>query len=319
MNYARGMFRLAHVSDIHLSPLPDLRRRDLMSKRITGYLNWRFNRKKTQGGTVLGTLMDDLKAAQPDHVAVTGDLVNLALGPEFIVARQWLESIGAPFDVSVIPGNHDAYVPGSLAKACHAWAAYITGDDGAPLKSLGPDSLFPYFRQRGPAAIIGVSSAVASAPFLATGRFRPDEAERLRHLLKRGKDLGLFRVVLIHHPPFRFENDASRRLYGIGLFQRTVLESGAELVLHGHTHLNSYMQIGKGASAVPVIGVPAAGQAPGGHKPAARWNEFAISGEPGAWDCIWSERGFAAKSGTIEPIGAHQIITGGKTQAIAYR
>ena len=43
------MFRLAHVSDIHLSPLPNLRKRDFATKRITGYLNWRFNRKHIHG------------------------------------------------------------------------------------------------------------------------------------------------------------------------------------------------------------------------------------------------------------------------------
>ncbi len=319
MNYARGMFRLAHVSDIHLSPMPDVRKRDLASKRITGYLNWRFNRKKTHGGSVLGTLMEDLKTAAPDHTVVTGDLVNLALGPEFNTTRHWLESTGDPFDVSVIPGNHDAYVPGSLAKACQAWAGYMTGDDGAPLKSKGPDSLFPYFRHRGPVAIVGVSSAVASAPFLATGRFRNDQAERLRELLKRGKDLGLFRVVLIHHPPFRFEKDPSRRLYGIRLFQKIIREAGAELVLHGHTHLNSHTLIGHGDHGVPVIGVPAAGQAPGGHKPAARWNQFTISGEPEAWNCIWNERGFSGESGEIEPVGEYQIMRGGKTLSLDYR
>ncbi len=313
------MFRLAHVSDIHLSPLPDLRKRDLVSKRITGYFNWRFVRKKGQGGPVLGMVMDDVKASAPDHIVVTGDLVNLALGPEFNTTRHWLETVGLPYDVSVIPGNHDAYVPGSLAKACQAWAGYITGDDGAPLKSVGPDSLFPYFRHRGPVAIIGVSSAVATAPFLATGRFRNDQAERLRVLLKRGKELGLFRVVLIHHPPFRFEKDPSRRLYGIRLFQKIIREAGAELVLHGHTHLNSHRLIGHGDAAVPVIGVPAAGQAPGGHKPAARWNQFTISGEPGAWNCLWNERGISAQTGQIEDVGEHEIIREGKAVSIDYR
>lgn len=313
MNYASGMFRLAHVSDIHLSPMPEVRKRDLASKRITGYLNWRFNRKKTHGGNVLGLLMDDLKAAAPDHIAVTGDLVNLALGPEFNATRHWLEAAGDPFDVSVVPGNHDAYVPGSLAKACQAWAGYISGDDGLPLKSKSPDNLFPYFRHRGPAAIIGVSSAVATAPFLASGRFRKDQAGRLRELLQRGKELGLFRVVLIHHPPFRFERDASRRLYGIRLFQRVIREAGAELVLHGHTHLNSHTLIGHGEHGVPVIGVPAAGQAPGGHRPAGRWNQFAISGGPGAWNCTWSERGISGQTGTIEPIAERAIIRDGKT------
>jgi 3',5'-cyclic AMP phosphodiesterase CpdA len=313
MNYARGMFRLAHISDVHLSPLPDVRKRDLVSKRIIGFTNWQLNRKKTHGGTTLAALTDDMTAARPDHIAVTGDLVNLALGPEFTVARHWLESIGEPFDVSVVPGNHDAYVPGALGRACQAWAEYLTGDDGVPQGRAGADGLFPYFRQRGPLAIIGVSSAVATAPFLATGRFRSDQAERLRALLRRGKDLGLFRVVLIHHPPFRFDNDPARRLYGVRLFQKTIREAGAELVLHGHTHLNSHTLIGDGDNAVPVIGVPAAGQAPGGHRPAGRWNQFAIRGEPGAWACDWSERGISGVTGLIEAISAQAIIADGKT------
>ena len=137
--------------------------------------------------------------------------------------------------------------------------------------------------------------------------------------MARGKELGLFRVVLIHHPPFRFESDASRRLYGIRLFQKTIREAGAELVLHGHSHLNSYMQIGKGENAVPVVGVPAAGQAPGGQKPAARWNLFTISGQTDAWDVVWSERGFSARTGAVEPIGERLIVAVGKTQKIDYR
>ncbi|MGB8817716.1 MAG: metallophosphoesterase [Rhizobiaceae bacterium] len=312
------MFRLAHVSDIHLSPLPDLRKRDLASKRITGYLNWRFNRKKTHAGEALKPIMDDIRLAAPDHIAVTGDLVNLALGPEFAATRHWLESIGEPFDVSVVPGNHDAYVPGALAKACQSWTEYMTGDVGLKGAVPTPETLFPYLRQRGPVALIGVSSAVASAPFLATGRFRADEAEQLAVLLRQAKDSGLFRVVMIHHPPFRFEDDASRRLYGIRLFQKTVLEAGAELVLHGHTHLNSYRLIGKGESGIPVIGVPSASQGVGGRKPAARWNQFTISGEAGAWACSWSERGIVGAAGGISAMGERMIMTGSKTAVIKY-
>lgn len=318
MNYASAMFRLAHLSDIHLSPLPSPRKRDLVSKRITGYLNWRLNRKHTHGGSVLGALTAHLKAANPDHVAVSGDLVNLALGPEFATTRHWLESIGAPFDVSVVPGNHDAYVPGSLAKACLAWADYLTGDSGVFGRAARPDTLFPYMRRRGPVAIIGVSSAVASAPFLATGRFRPDQASRLASLLRQAKEDGLFRVVMIHHPPFRFADDVSRRLYGIRLFQKTVIDAGAELVLHGHTHLNSFHRIGQGDRAVPVVGVPSASQAPGGRKPAARWNEFLVSGEAGAWDCAWREHGVTG-SGAVELLAEWQLYRAGERLPVDYR
>ncbi len=72
------MFRLAHISDIHLSPLPRVRYRELASKRITGYINWLRNRKDAMGGTVLDALVADMLAHAPGHVAVTGDLVVTA-------------------------------------------------------------------------------------------------------------------------------------------------------------------------------------------------------------------------------------------------
>ena len=64
-----------------------------------------------------------MHAAEPDHIAVTGDLVNLALDDEVEAARGWLETVGPPDLVSVVPGNHDAYVPGALARVRKAWGA----------------------------------------------------------------------------------------------------------------------------------------------------------------------------------------------------
>ena len=42
------MFRLAHLSDPHLGPLPPVRLRELMNKRLTGYANWRLGRADAQ-------------------------------------------------------------------------------------------------------------------------------------------------------------------------------------------------------------------------------------------------------------------------------
>ncbi|MCB1508022.1 MAG: metallophosphoesterase, partial [Hyphomicrobiaceae bacterium] len=80
------MFRLAHLSDLHISPLPRIRRLDLMSKRVLGYANWTRNRGKRTADWVLASLLADLDRKAPDHVAVTGDLVNLALAEEFDTA-----------------------------------------------------------------------------------------------------------------------------------------------------------------------------------------------------------------------------------------
>ncbi|MGL4491113.1 MAG: metallophosphoesterase family protein [Rhizobiaceae bacterium] len=304
------MFSLAHISDIHLAPLPHVRKRDLISKRVTGYVNWRANRKKTLGNTALAALRADLLAHRPDHIAITGDLVNLALDAEFDATHLWLEQLGSDDYISVIPGNHDAYVPGALLTAHRAWGKYMPINAIAPQSDDDVDDGFPYMRRVGPVALIGVSSAVASIPFLSTGRFRDDQAVRLSALLKEAEKDGLFRVVLIHHPPFRYDGDVAKRLYGVRLFQKTVKDAGAELVLHGHTHIRSFEKIGTGNLAIPVIGVPSASQSPGGQRPAACWNEFQIAGAPARWNCHWIERGIAL-DGTVSETGSRQLLTDG--------
>src|SRR3954454_22503963 len=102
-------FTLAHLSDPHLAPLPAPSLRELVGKRVTGYLHWTRTRHKIHRREVLDALVADLRAQRPDHIAVTGDLVNIALEAEFAPARAWLQSVGAPELVTAIPGNHDAY------------------------------------------------------------------------------------------------------------------------------------------------------------------------------------------------------------------
>ena len=118
---------------------------------------------------------------------------------------------------------------------------------------------------------------------MANGFFREDQAQRLGRLLDETARRGLFRVMMIHHPPVRDAVSQYKRLFGIGNFQKTVRRHGAELVLHGHSHEPRCTGfVGEGAAQVPVVGVAAAGQAVGGTHPAAQWNLLEISGEPGA-------------------------------------
>ncbi len=69
----------------------------------------------------------DLAQQRPDHIAVTGDLVNIALPDEFTQAHAFLKTIGTPDRVTVVPGNHDAYVSLPWSKAAGLWDAYMTG------------------------------------------------------------------------------------------------------------------------------------------------------------------------------------------------
>src|ERR1019366_3110425 len=142
---------------------------------------------------VLAKIVADLKSQSPGATAVTGDLTNIALPQEFVGGRGWLAALGAPADVTVIPGNHDAYVRAAAAEPERHWGDFMHGDDGA--------GGFPFVRRRGPLALIGLSTAVPTAPFMATGRRDDGQLAGLGGAFSAVSGEPVFRVVLIHHPP----------------------------------------------------------------------------------------------------------------------
>lgn len=277
------MVQLAHISDIHLGPLPELSLRELASKRITGYVNWQRHRRKRLVGNVLEALLEEIEEKRPDHMAITGDLMNLSTNAEIEATKAWLETTGKPADVSVIPGNHDAYVPGAYEKVCAAWRPWMTGDT-AP-NSFKTDRMFPYVRVRGPIALVGLSTANPTPPFLASGYFGHGQARRTVDALRWAGERGLFRVVMIHHPPIRDATSWHKRLIGIRRFTAAVGMGGAELILHGHTHLDTLHWLKTRHGEVPVVGIPSASQSIGGKRPPAGYNLFSISGKSGDWIC----------------------------------
>jgi 3',5'-cyclic AMP phosphodiesterase CpdA len=277
-------FTLAHLSDPHLPPLPSPRLSDLAGKRALGYLNWTRNRKKYYRRDVLDALVSDMQAQAPDHIAVTGDLVNLALEAEFAPARKWLERVGAPNRVSVVPGNHDAYVRATQHHFAQAWRDYLRGDH----VPVGGET-FPFVRRRGPLALIGVSSAVPTPPLMATGWLGAPQLDALERILAGLSAEQAFRVLLIHHP---LRSDApTKRLTDSSQLCTLLKRHGVELILHGHDHIHSTMWIDGPNGAIPAIGVPAASAMARGRHPAAAYNLFSIAREGDAWRCEQTIRG----------------------------
>jgi 3',5'-cyclic AMP phosphodiesterase CpdA len=189
----RNVFTLAHLSDPHLAPLPKPGWRELIGKRITGYINWQRKRRFIHDMNVLAAIVADMKAQAPDHIAVTGDIANIGLLEEFPPGRDWLERLGAPTDVTFVPGNHDIYVREAAPFVERLFGPQMSDDEGL--------AGFPFVRRRGPVALIALSSAVATAPFLATGWLGAKQLTELAVTLNELKRENLFRVVLIHHPP----------------------------------------------------------------------------------------------------------------------
>jgi 3',5'-cyclic AMP phosphodiesterase CpdA len=308
-------FVLAHLSDPHLGPLPLPAVRELASKRLVGYINWR-GRRRIHLRDALDAVTHDLHKAKPDHVVVTGDLVNIALPAEFINARRWLETLGKPGDVSVVPGNHDAYVAGAGIHRDLHWRPYMADDEpagssqaGKAREALSPGAHkggtgaavteeipFPYVRRRGPVALVGVSTATPTRPFMATGELGAKQIAAVAALLN---DLrGLFRVVMIHHPPVPSAHH--KCLIDAVPFQRVLADAGAELIIHGHDHVHSLIQIGGRGTRIPVIGVPSASASADAKRRAGAYNLYLIGGTHGAWSCEVVSRGLRPSGGVAE-------------------
>jgi 3',5'-cyclic AMP phosphodiesterase CpdA len=288
------MFTLAHISDVHLQLTARPRLRALFGKRITGYLNLSIKRRAAHRDKALASLMAELGREPHDHLAVTGDLIHLALLDEYLRARDWLAGLGAPHNISVVPGNHDIYVWMPPEKGLELWAENMRGDDG--------ETGFPYLRRRGPAAIIGLSSALVTAPFRSTGKLGRGQLARLSAVLNQTGREGLCRVVLIHHPPNGIPIARDKRLLDAKALSTVLAGSGAELVLHGHTHDDSLVFADGPNGPIPVVGVPAA-SATGLAKPApAQFNLYRIAASGRGWHIGMAAHRLNRDTGRVEKI-----------------
>lgn len=282
-------FTLAHVSDPHL-PVPAGALRSLTQlagKRSLAYLGWL--RKRT-GRVPPEALLADLAAHGADHVAVTGDLTNLALPGEFVAARDWLARLGPPARVTAIPGNHDATVRVPWEEGVGHWRPWMAAD--------GPR--FPFLRRRGPVALIGLSSAVPTLPGSAAGWLGAAQLARLPALLEQAGREGLFRVVLIHHPPLPGRGGWRRALRDRGALRGVLARCGAELVLHGHDHAVLRGEIAGPVGPIPVLGAPLALRT--AHREPAGWHLHRISrdgGAAGGWRIDTTVRVWNAEAGVF--------------------
>jgi 3',5'-cyclic AMP phosphodiesterase CpdA len=263
-----------------------------MSKRMLGYVNWHRGRKYVHRREILDLITHDIVEQKPDHIAVTGDLVNLGLPEEFLRAAEWLHHLGPPGKVTAIPGNHDAYV--RLHPGTGHWQPYMQSNAAGEKLFPTPPARFPFVRRFGDVALVALSSAIPTMPFIAAGKIGTAQRALLATALDRLKQAGLFRVVLIHHPPLRNQAGWHRGLRDAGRFTRVLEQHGAELVLHGHNHAQTVHELETATGPAIVVGVPSASEAVEGRIPAARYNEYSIARADGGWRLEMVGRSVAA-------------------------
>jgi 3',5'-cyclic AMP phosphodiesterase CpdA len=245
---------------------------------VLGWLSWRRRRRHEHRPEILEALLGDLKAQAPDHVAVTGDLTNVGLPGEITDAVPWLERLGGPSQVSLVPGNHDAYAAPIAPDRFVGWAPYWRGEGPGSGEEDPGGEAFPYVRRAGAVALVGLCSAVPTAPGLASGRLGEAQLARLEPLLERLAGEPCCRVVLVHHPPVPAGQSPRRRLSDAPALREILARAGAELVLHGHTHRASFETLPGPGGPIPVVGVSSSSAR--GREPARRASYHLYGIEP---------------------------------------
>jgi 3',5'-cyclic AMP phosphodiesterase CpdA len=231
----RGVVRLAHFSDIHLTNSPlGWRPRDWLTKRVTGWLNAhllpRFFRFRHAEQAVLA-LVDDLREADVNHVIFSGDASTLGFEAECRHAARILPVSSMPG--LAVPGNHDYYTPeaersGDFERAFASWQRGIRVDD-AP---------YPFAQQVGHIWLIGLNSSRGHRlPWDAAGYVDRAQLERLAELANRLHDGP--RMLVTHYPVLRECGQRETGHHGLANLDE-VLEAarsaGISAWLHGHRH-----------------------------------------------------------------------------------
>lgn len=249
---------------------------------------------------LLKAIVEDIKRQNPDHIAMTGDILNIGLNAEFPLAKSWLQTLGSCAEVSFVPGNHDVYTRAAIPQLAHTFAPWVGAE--------GPDEInpsasqYPYLRQRKNIALIGLSSAVPTLPFIASGRLGQVQLRAFEQLLAAAAQRGLARVVMLHHPPIAAPSHFGRGLTDARDFEAVLRKYGAELVIHGHNHHLSVKHIKGPSGHIPVVGVPSASALRG-----AGYHIFKISGPTPTLLIEAHARGLMNGSTRIGDLGAVKL------------
>ena len=255
---------LAHVSDLHLPFEPVLSPRQRLSKRQLSAWSWQ-RRRALHRTDILDALAQDLRAHAVDHILVTGDITNFSLPGEFEQAARWLTALAPAERLSIVPGNHDALVPVPHAQGLGLWQGWTRAEDG-----------WPFVHHRDGIALVGLNSALPTAPLLARGRLGDAQLARLEQLLESEGKAGRTRIVLLHHPPAIGAIGWRKALADAPALRAVLRRAGAELVLHGHAR-DARMDVVAGPSLpIPCLCVPSSSAVPNPKDQGALWHRLRL-------------------------------------------
>lgn len=223
--------RLIHLSDPHLTcPEHSLDGRSHFGKRYLGRGSWRRRRRYKHRREWLDDVTAAVLAARPDQILLTGDLAHIGLPEEIEEATSWLESLGPPEAVFLVPGNHDDYAADSRAALVTHWGPY-----------LGDLDCYPRRRVLDGLEVIGVNTALPTRPVSACGLVGDAQLARLAQALRQPRSGP--RLLAIHHPPLPGMINFRKRLRDAHELEKLLGRQLVDVVVHGHGHRNRTLTV----------------------------------------------------------------------------
>lgn len=288
-------FTFAHVSDLHIPFEPALTPRQRLSKRQLSAWSWR-RRRALHRTDILDALAQDVRAQSVDHILVTGDITNFSLPGEFRQAARWLADLAPAERISVVPGNHDALVHVPAAEGLGLWDAWTRAEGG-----------WPFVHRRGGVSIVGLNTALPTAPLLARGALGARQLRRLEEVLVAEGQAARTRIVMLHHPPAEGAVGWRKALADRAALRDVLRRVGAELVLHGHAR-DARLDVIPGPHApIPCLCVPSSSALPNPKDQGAMWHRLRLTTSDGNPRADIEVRRWSVRDGAFVADGAYTL------------
>lgn len=272
------MARIIHLSDLHLGPVPFPWREGL--KPMLGWINW-ARKPGAHSSAALELSLAAVRAADSDHILLTGDIIELGQASEIGAALKTLASIAPPNRLSWCPGNHDVYTPAARRRLLAEATAWLGQGDAPPHDHR---DLFPFATMVGGVAVIALCSGLPTWLFSAEGELGQEQLARLDRLLAGLDRQKAFPLIGLHHPPVNDGLNPLQRLRDREALLAILARHRCEVLAHGHVHAPRRIDLDNGGAPLAVIGAASASSSGKYDLPAA-FNLFEVerTGERWRW------------------------------------
>ena len=248
-----GFVLIAHLSDLHVLDLENVRTRDFLNKRAVGGMNLVTGRRNSHPLELAERLIEDVTRINPDHVVVTGDVTNLSLPGEFQRATRLLQPLWNYDRLTVVPGNHDCYTSGAQSESRFErfFGELLFRQDTGPTAEH-----YPAIKVLGDVAIVGLSSALKTGPLMSWGQIGEEQLGRLQTALSRPEMADKFIIALVHHNLHKRDSfhEMTSSLRDREELIARLLTHKVDVLCHGHTHRAHRFEVSLDTHTMLVIG-----------------------------------------------------------------